>query len=280
MYQGCQPDRGPETIDKSRARHQASLPWCTGDNSDGSQGPWCNATLHDRYFKGTSHKVIRPCTYRRYSKCSFSSVYYGNPHSRTHTYGWESEAAVEKARGHVADLIGADPKEIIFTSGATESNNISVKGVARYWTIFIFLLSHLKYLSREQALQNLGGLKSFQIKILGNVIEILTKRVQWNRGWFICRFYKSKKNHVVTTQTEHKCVLDSCRQLENEGFEVTYLPVQKSGLIDLAQLEECLKPTTSLVSIMTVSFFFNELNHRVMIIWSSSKFKRLNANRL
>jgi cysteine desulfurase len=61
----------------------------------------------------------------------FFSVYYGNPHSRTHAYGWESEAAVEKARGHVADLIGADPKEIIFTSGATESNNISIKGVAR-----------------------------------------------------------------------------------------------------------------------------------------------------
>lgn len=127
----------------------------------------------------------------------YMTVYYGNPHSRTHAYGWESEAAVEKARGHVADLIGADPKEIIFTSGATESNNISIKGVAR--------------------------------------------------------FYKSKKNHIVTTQTEHKCVLDSCRQLENEGFEVTYLPVQKSGLVDLAQLEECLKPTTSLVSVMTIN---------------------------
>ncbi len=68
------------------------------------------------------------------------------------------------------------------------------------------------------------------------------------------RFYKAKKNHVVTTQTEHKCVLDSCRQLEAEGFEVTYLPVQKNGLVDLAQLEESLKPTTSLVSIMTVKF--------------------------
>jgi cysteine sulfinate desulfinase/cysteine desulfurase-like protein len=68
------------------------------------------------------------------------------------------------------------------------------------------------------------------------------------------RFYKAKKNHVVTTQTEHKCVLDSCRQLEAEGFEVTYLPVQKNGLVDLAQLEESLKPTTSLVSIMTVTF--------------------------
>ena len=83
-----------------------------------------------------------------------------------------------------------------------------------------------------------------------------------NLSWIILffRFYKAKKNHVVTTQTEHKCVLDSCRQLEAEGFEVTYLPVQKNGLVDLAQLEESLKPTTSLVSIMTVTFiaiFFN-----------------------
>jgi selenocysteine lyase/cysteine desulfurase len=74
------------------------------------------------------------------------------------------------------------------------------------------------------------------------------------------RFYKAKKNHVVTTQTEHKCVLDSCRQLEAEGFEVTYLPVQKNGLVDLAQLEESLKSTTSLVSIMTVKFIAIFLN--------------------
>ncbi|KAI8042745.1 cysteine desulfurase, mitochondrial [Drosophila gunungcola] len=123
--------------------------------------------------------------------------YYGNPHSRTHAYGWETEQAVEKAREQVATLIGADPKEIIFTSGATESNNISVKGVAR--------------------------------------------------------FYGTKKRHVITTQTEHKCVLDSCRALENEGFKVTYLPVLVNGLIDLQQLEEAITPETSLVSIMTVN---------------------------
>ncbi|KAH8298224.1 hypothetical protein KR018_011406 [Drosophila ironensis] len=123
--------------------------------------------------------------------------YYGNPHSRTHTYGWETEQAVEKAREQVATLIGADPKEIIFTSGATESNNIAVKGVAR--------------------------------------------------------FYGVKKKHVITTQTEHKCVLDSCRALENEGFRVTYLPVQPNGIIDLKHLEECLTKDTSLVSIMTVN---------------------------
>nr|XP_016945348.1 cysteine desulfurase, mitochondrial [Drosophila suzukii] len=133
----------------------------------------------------------------------FLTNYYGNPHSRTHAYGWETESAVEKAREQVATLIGADPKEIIFTSGATESNNISVKGVAR--------------------------------------------------------FYGTKKRHVITTQTEHKCVLDSCRALENEGFKVTYLPVLANGLIDLQQLEETITPETSLVSIMTVN---NEIGVR------------------
>ncbi|XP_013404050.1 cysteine desulfurase, mitochondrial [Lingula anatina] len=123
--------------------------------------------------------------------------FFGNPHSRTHAYGWESEQAVEKARKQVADIIGADPREIVFTSGATESNNIAVKGVAR--------------------------------------------------------FYKSKKKHVITTQTEHKCVLDSCRSLEAEGFDVTYLPVQKNGLIDMKQLEAALRPDTVLVSVMTVN---------------------------
>ncbi|KAI1285284.1 Cysteine desulfurase, mitochondrial [Halotydeus destructor] len=122
---------------------------------------------------------------------------YGNPHSRTHSYGWESESAVEKAREEVAVLIGAEPKEIIFTSGATESNNVAIKGVAK--------------------------------------------------------FYKEKKDHIITTQTEHKCVLDSCRYLENEGFKVTYLPVQTNGIIDLRDLENAITPKTSLVSIMTVN---------------------------
>lgn len=122
---------------------------------------------------------------------------FGNPHSRTHQYGWESEKAVEVAREQVANLIGADPKEIIFTSGATESNNIAVKGVAR--------------------------------------------------------FYGLKKKHVITTQTEHKCVLDSCRALEGEGFRVTYLPVQTNGVIDLKDLEQAITPETSLVSVMTVN---------------------------
>ncbi|KAI8644865.1 cysteine desulfurase [Parasitella parasitica] len=122
---------------------------------------------------------------------------YGNPHSRTHKYGWETESAVEKAREYVAKMINADPKEILFTSGATESNNISIKGVAR--------------------------------------------------------FYKNKKKHIITTQIEHKCVLDSCRVLQEEGFDVTYLPVQSNGRIDMKQLEEAIRPDTSIVSIMTVN---------------------------
>ncbi|KAG8964830.1 cysteine desulfurase [Tulasnella sp. 419] len=122
---------------------------------------------------------------------------YGNPHSRTHAYGWEAEKAVDEARKSIADLIGADAKDVIFTSGATESNNMALKGVAH--------------------------------------------------------FHKEKRNHIITTQTEHKCVLDSCRKLSEEGFEITYLPVQKNGVIDLDVLRKAIKPTTSLVSIMAVN---------------------------
>ncbi|KAL1960611.1 hypothetical protein VTO42DRAFT_7190 [Malbranchea cinnamomea] len=130
----------------------------------------------------------------------FLTGLYGNPHSRTHAYGWETEKATETAREHVAKLIGADPKEIIFTSGATESNNMSIKGVARFFG------------------------------------------------------RSGKKKHIITTQTEHKCVLDSCRHLQDEGFEVTYLPVQSSGLIRLEDLEAAIRPgETALVSVMTVN---------------------------
>lgn len=128
---------------------------------------------------------------------------YGNPHSRTHMYGWESEEAVEKARVQVASLIGADAKEIIFTSGATESNNLALKGVAG--------------------------------------------------------FYKDKKKHIITTQTEHKCVLDSARYLQQRGWDVTYLPVEKDGRINLGQLAEAMRPDTAIVSVMAVN---NEIGVR------------------
>ncbi len=122
---------------------------------------------------------------------------FGNPHSRSHSYGWEAEESVELARNRVANLINADAKEIIFTSGATESNNLAIKGVAR--------------------------------------------------------FYKSKKKHIIVAETEHKCVLDACRHLELEGFRVSYLPVQKNGLVDLNLLSDTITEDTVLVSIMAVN---------------------------
>ena len=103
--------------------------------------------------------------------------HFGNPASRSHAWGWEAEAAVEKSREQIADLIGADPREIVWTSGATESNNLALKGAAH--------------------------------------------------------FYKSKGKHIITVKTEHKAVLDTCRELERQGFDVTYLDVQTDGLLDL-----------------------------------------------
>lgn len=122
---------------------------------------------------------------------------FGNPHSRSHAYGWKAEEAVDRARQQVAAILGADPREMIFTSGATEANNLAIKGVAH--------------------------------------------------------FYKDKKNHIITCSTEHKCVLDSCRHLEQEGFRVTYLPVKSNGIIDLDDLRDAITDQTMLVSIMTVN---------------------------
>lgn len=127
----------------------------------------------------------------------YFSEHFGNPHSRSHFYGWEAEEAVEKARAQVADIIGASPKEIIFTSGATESNNTALKGLAS--------------------------------------------------------FYGNKKKHIITVKTEHKCVLDTCRHLEQQGFSVTYLPVQKNGLIKLQDLKDAIREDTLVVSVMAVN---------------------------
>ncbi|MEI8325959.1 MAG: IscS subfamily cysteine desulfurase [Betaproteobacteria bacterium] len=123
--------------------------------------------------------------------------HFGNPASRSHAWGWEAEAAVEKARAHVADLIGADPREIVWTSGATESNNLALKGAAH--------------------------------------------------------FYKSKGKHIITVKTEHKAVLDTCRELERQGFEVTYLDVQADGLLNLDSLQAAIRPDTILASVMFVN---------------------------
>jgi cysteine desulfurase len=123
--------------------------------------------------------------------------HFGNPASRSHAWGWEAEEAVERARQQVADLIGADPREIVWTSGATESNNLAIKGAAN--------------------------------------------------------FYKTKGKHLITVKTEHKAVLDTMRELERQGFEVTYLDVQENGLLDLDKFKAALRPDTIVVSVMFVN---------------------------
>jgi cysteine desulfurase len=123
--------------------------------------------------------------------------HFGNPASRSHAWGWEAEEAVEKARAQVAELINADPREIVWTSGATESDNLAIKGAAQ--------------------------------------------------------FYKTRGKHLVTVKTEHKAVLDTMRDLERQGFEVTYLDVREDGLLDLAAFEAALRPDTILVSVMLVN---------------------------
>ncbi|MBS0878218.1 MULTISPECIES: IscS subfamily cysteine desulfurase [unclassified Tatumella] len=122
---------------------------------------------------------------------------FGNPASRSHRFGWQSEEAVDIARNQIADLVGADPREIVFTSGATEADNLAIKGAAQ--------------------------------------------------------FYQKKGKHIITCKTEHKAVLDTCRQLEREGFEVTYLAPQTNGIIDLDVLKEAIREDTILVSIMHVN---------------------------
>lgn len=122
---------------------------------------------------------------------------FGNPASRSHKFGWQAEEAVDIARNDIAALVGADPREIVFTSGATESDNLAIKGAAN--------------------------------------------------------FYQKKGKHIITCKTEHKAVLDTCRQLEREGFEVTYLAPQPNGIIDLKQLEAAMREDTILVSIMHVN---------------------------
>jgi len=123
--------------------------------------------------------------------------HFGNPASRSHKFGWQAEEAVDIARNQIAELINADPREIVFTSGATESNNLAIKGAAN--------------------------------------------------------FYKKKGKHIITCKTEHKAVLDTCRELERQGFEVTYLDPEENGIIDLNKLRDTMRDDTVLVSIMQVN---------------------------
>ena len=149
------------------------------------------------YFDYSATCPVDPRVAEKMMQYLVPSGTFGNPASRSHKFGWQAEEAVEEARQHVADLLNADPREIVWTSGATESDNLAIKGVAE--------------------------------------------------------FYKDKGKHIVTCKTEHKAVLDTCRYLEGQGFEVTYLEPESNGLIDLKKLKAALRDDTILVSIMHVN---------------------------
>lgn len=149
------------------------------------------------YLDYSATTPVDPRVAEKMMQCLTMDGTFGNPASRSHRFGWQAEEAVDVARNQIADLVGADPREIVFTSGATESDNLAIKGAA-------------------------AG-------------------------------YREKGRHIVTSQTEHKAVLDTCHQLEREGFEVTYLAPQRNGLIDLKDVEAALRDDTILVSVMHVN---------------------------
>ena len=149
------------------------------------------------YLDYSATTPVDPRVAEKMCQCLTIDGNFGNPASRSHSFGWRASEAVEQAREQVATLIGADPREIVWTSGATESDNLAIKGVAH--------------------------------------------------------FYQKKGRHIVTMRTEHKAVLDTCRQLEREGYEVTYLDPESDGLLDLGKLEAAIRPDTILVSIMHVN---------------------------
>ncbi|NOZ38218.1 MAG: IscS subfamily cysteine desulfurase [Gammaproteobacteria bacterium] len=149
------------------------------------------------YFDYSATTPVDPRVAEKMCSCLTADGTFGNPASRSHQFGWEADAAVEQARKDVAALVNADPREIVWTSGATESDNLAIKGAAH--------------------------------------------------------FYQKKGKHIITSKTEHKAVLDSCRQLEREGFEVTYMAPEPNGLIDLDKLKSHFREDTILVSIMHVN---------------------------
>ncbi|HBJ88655.1 MAG TPA: IscS subfamily cysteine desulfurase, partial [Gammaproteobacteria bacterium] len=149
------------------------------------------------YLDYSSTTPVDPRVADKMMECLTMEGNYGNPASRSHILGWKAEEAVETARRQVADLINCDPREIVWTSGATESDNLAIKGAAH--------------------------------------------------------FYSDRGKHLITSKIEHKAVLDSCRQLENEGFEVTYLQPDSQGIIAPRQVAEAIRPDTTLVSLMHVN---------------------------
>ena len=146
------------------------------------------------YFDYAATTPVDPRVAEKMSECLSTEGKFGNPASRSHKYGWEAEEAIEVARRQVADLIGSDPREIVWTSGATESNNLAIKGVAY--------------------------------------------------------FYKSRGKHIITSKIEHKAVLDTCRHLERDGFEVTYLDPGHDGLVSPEDVRSAIREDTTIVSIM------------------------------
>ncbi|WP_158967326.1 IscS subfamily cysteine desulfurase [Paraglaciecola sp. L3A3] len=149
------------------------------------------------YLDYSSTTPVDPRVAAKMAECLTTEGVFGNPASRSHKFGWVAEEAVDIARNQIADLVNADPREIVFTSGATESNNLAIKGAAN--------------------------------------------------------FYGKKGKHLITLKTEHKAVLDTCRQLEREGYEVTYLDPEPNGLVDLDKLTAAIRPDTILISIMHVN---------------------------
>ncbi len=149
------------------------------------------------YMDYSATTPVDPRVAEKMMQCLTTEGNFGNPASRSHRFGWQAEEAVEEARAQIAELVNADPREIVFTSGATESDNLAIKGAAH--------------------------------------------------------FYQKKGKHVITLKTEHKAVLDACRQLEREGFEVTYMDPEPSGLLDLEKFKAALREDTVLVSIMHVN---------------------------
>jgi cysteine desulfurase len=149
------------------------------------------------YFDYAATTPVDPRVAQKMSECLLAEGKFGNPASRSHKFGWEAEEAVEMARRHMADLLNCDPREIVWTSGATESDNLAIKGVAQ--------------------------------------------------------FYKSKGKHIVTSKIEHKAVLDTCRHLEREGFEVTYLEPGTDGIISPESVAAAIREDTTIVSIMHVN---------------------------
>ncbi|CCQ11054.1 Cysteine desulfurase [Pseudoalteromonas luteoviolacea B = ATCC 29581] len=152
------------------------------------------------YLDYAATTPVDPRVAEEMMQCLTMDGTFGNPASRSHRFGWQAEELVDQARNDIADLINADPREIVFTSGATESNNLAIKGAAH--------------------------------------------------------FYQKKGKHIITVKTEHKAVLDTCRDLERQGFEVTYMDVESNGMLDLNKLEATMRDDTILVSVMHVN---NEL---------------------